>query len=513
MSKLLTLYNLDPASSTYGYGDRDVWGWRIKDFANGTHQGGVHALSIAIKLDLLAESEVGHQAIDAAIRAIPKIRAPNGSLAESYPFESSFCVTALVAFDCLSAISVLQDQLPQSLFDEYLTHIEPLVSFITENDEKHGVISNHLATAVAAVFRWNRLTGSSLSRGANLLRVILDNQSSEGWFKEYEAADPGYQTLCTYYLAEAYSEAPSDELRLSLVKSAEFLKHFVHPDNTIGGLYGSRNTEVYYPAGVVQLSSLVPDFALIANRLERGVEDGHQILPENIDMGNYIPLLNAYAVAALHYKNSAPDIASAAAPIPCEEILEKDFTETGIFLKSTPSYFAVVNYKKGGVLKVFDKETKQLATEDGGWHGRLNNGKRFATQQFTAEASFSDHEARASFYRVNEAYPTPIDFVMVRSLSQTLFRSLFLGNLFKKFLVWFLMTSKTRIPGSVLRQFEFGERTITVTDSVVPPPDTKKIERPGKFRAIHMPSSGYFMPQSPHYNAPRKIVNFELAGS
>lgn len=58
--------------------------------------------------------------------------------------------------------------------------------FITKHDEKHAIISNHLATGVAAIALWNKITGETNSRYKELLGLIYDNQSEEGWYKEYE---------------------------------------------------------------------------------------------------------------------------------------------------------------------------------------------------------------------------------------------------------------------------------------------------------------------------------------
>ena len=120
LPRLLSLYNLDACSATYGFGDRLYWGWKIADFANGTMQGGVHALAIALKLGLLEDEAFTLNLIDAAIKAIPRSQARNGSMSEAYPGENSFCVTALVAFDVLSAIRLLDHRLEKRQRLDYL---------------------------------------------------------------------------------------------------------------------------------------------------------------------------------------------------------------------------------------------------------------------------------------------------------------------------------------------------------------------------------------------------------
>ena len=100
-------------------------------------------------------------------------------------------------FDILSCIEELSDVFKNKEKEEYLSIVKPLIQFICENDEEHAIISNHIATGVATIELWNKLNGTSLTREKELLKIILNHQSEEGWYKEYEGADQGYQTLCT----------------------------------------------------------------------------------------------------------------------------------------------------------------------------------------------------------------------------------------------------------------------------------------------------------------------------
>ena len=505
--KLLSLYNTDKFSSTYGYGDREFSGWKTKDFANATLQGGTHSLAIALKLNLFDEKEekVILDIIDSAILAIDKIRDKNGSAVEAYPRENSFCVTALVAFDILSAINYLENDLNKSVKEKYLAIIEPLIAFITKNGEEHAMISNHLATGVAAIVLWNHLTKDNNTRDQELLQIIYNHQSDEGWYMEYEGADPGYQTLCTYYLNSAYQITKDKRLLESLKKSAKFLSYFIHPDGTVGGLYGSRNTEVYYPAGIVSLSNEIEEFAMIAKFLEP--KDQH-IMPQNIDIGNYIPLLNAYAIAALKYdevKNSIENCNKKPFYLKEDEI---DFKDTGIYLYSNKNYFALINYKKGGTLKVFDKQTNKLDIEDGGLFGVLIDGTKFSTQQFNDSTTFNNKLIHTDFFKINESSPNPLNFIILRTLALTIFRSVYLGNVFKKFIVNMLMTGKNKIEGNVKREFVFGKDKIIISEKTNMPKDCKNIKHMSKSKAIHMASSGYFISQN-FENQNSKLVEFK----
>ena len=72
-------------------------------------------------------------------------------------------MTALVAFDLLVAVDQLSDEIDLERKKNWLEIVSPLINYIIRNDETHGLISNHLATAVAALIRWDKLAEGDMS--------------------------------------------------------------------------------------------------------------------------------------------------------------------------------------------------------------------------------------------------------------------------------------------------------------------------------------------------------------
>lgn len=507
--RLLNLYNFDKFASTYGIGDRSYWGWKTSDFPNGTMQGGLHALAIALKLGLIQLSSFSRDVIDGVIHAIAKIHSKKNGLAEAYPNENSYCVTALVAFDALAAVYYLENIIEEGPKETYLRIIEPLIKYLVTSKEIHAVISNHQATAAAAICLWNKLTQTHVQKQNEILSFIYQHQSEEGWYREYEGADPGYQTLCTHYLSYIYQFTKDQWLEQSLSRSAAFLKFFIHPDGTIGGLYGSRNTEIYYPGGIVSLSGINQDFAIVASHLEQGIRNGVHVLPQDIDIGNFIPLLNSYAYAAVNYENAGSRVNDLSSLCKFHENFETDFSDAGIFIKSTPRYYAIINYKKGGAIKVFDKSTDLLDCEDGGLFGILKNGKKFSSQFYDQGRTFHNNEIAASFYMINDSNLTPLINILIRMMSITVFYFAPLNELFKKFIVRRLVTNKNKIDGSAMRRFHFMEDQIMIQEAISPPKQTGFIKHFGKATSYHMASSGYNLKQMQEAPSKPVIVQFQ----
>jgi hypothetical protein len=310
LPRLLSLYNRDPISPTLGQGDRLRWAWKLVDFGNGTFQSTAHGLARLLHAGLLPEglSETSILArITEMFQGAAALRRSNGSLEEALPYESSFCVTALVAFDLLTAVELLGDRLPRA---SYLEIVGPMIRFLSWADEHHAFISNHLATAAAALFKWQVLTGEPTEqRGRIFLDRILAAQSREGWFREYQGADPGYETLGLYFLADIHQLRPDARLHEALCRSVRFLCHFVHPDGSFGGLYGSRNTRFYYPAGIEMLAGSCPEAAAMARHMRRAIGQHAVVTLDALDAPNLAPMFNAYCWAAslLHQRTANED--------------------------------------------------------------------------------------------------------------------------------------------------------------------------------------------------------------
>ena len=162
---MLALADRDCLSSTVGVADRQYWAWKLIDFPNATFQGGANGLACLCASGLIApegfrDSIIGR--IAELFDGVLRITRRDGSLEEAFPYERSFCVTALVAYDLLRAHADLVSI--ERAKSAPLEAVAPLVRFLVQADETHGFISNHLATAVAALFRWHRETGDSAAR-------------------------------------------------------------------------------------------------------------------------------------------------------------------------------------------------------------------------------------------------------------------------------------------------------------------------------------------------------------
>jgi len=259
---------------------------------------------------------------------------------------------------------------------------------------------------------------------------------------------------------------------------------------------------------VIALANICNEFAIVAKELEEGIIGNNNILPSAIDIDNFIPLLNSYAQASIEYERNKDYIKSLKKEPLYKKDLRKDFKHSGIFIKSTKDYFCVLNYKKGGTIKVFNQKTATLDMEDGGIFGILKKGTKFSTQQSDEATLFNDYSIRSGFYKINELKPTPIKFIILRALSFIFFKSIVLERLFKKFIISVFIMGKNKIDGEAIRKFEFFESKIIIRENLKIPKDTMKIGHFGKVKSMHMASSGYYLKQSIEMPKDSTLVKF-----
>jgi len=490
----------DPHSLTLGCFDRRHWGWKLVDYAEATFQRGIYPLAWWLEHDDSlsdAEKRVLSNCVTAGLRFSVAIQHRDGSFDQAFPHEHSFGATAFLLHSLLYAYKVVKEQLSAVDAREIESALRRAAEFLCHREETHGFISNHLAGAVLSLLYAAEFFNESAyeKRASVLLSAILDHQSPEGWFLEYEGADPGYQTLCIYYLAQVYRMYLSDErLRSALGKSVEFLSFFVHPDGTFGGEYGSRRTAMYYPGGLALLGNEMTLAQSMTCFMQSSILSERTLTPAQVDIGNLAPLLSSYALLLESEVNN-----QVLPKLPCEqENVVRDFSEAGLYIRSTPRYYAVLGTANGGVLKIFDMSARTLLWNDAGYVGLIGK-KTLITTQMTeshgdCDAAPQDISLETSFYEMPRSLPGPFQFTLLRILNITLMRSIFLGNLVKALLVKLLMRSSRRVPLSLVRNVHFGQEQVEVHDVIRLSRriDLKKLEYGRPFVSIHMASARYF---------------------
>jgi len=496
--RLLSQLNHDPATPTYGCFDRRYWAWKLVDFPEATFQRNIHPLCWFMEQPEAAGSDNLVEFIKAGLLYAIDIQHKDGSFDQAYPNEHSYGATAFLLPDLITAYQKVKENL---LRDEKIFIENRLIrsaDFLYKSAELHGFIANHLAGAALALLKSSQLFGGKKYKSASndLVDRIIESQSDEGWFQEYNGADPGYQTLCMYYLALIFKIEQSEKLRNTLERSLQFLQFFIHPDGTFGGEYGSRRTEIYYPGGIAILSQEFPAAAEMNTVMKESIRTGDTVNLIDVDMGNLAPLLSNYIEAA-----SIVEAANESYSLPYKK---KEFTRVfksaGLAIIATPAYYAVFGISNGGVLKVFNKKTNTLVYDDCGLLGETSNGQKFSSQitdlNNPIKSDGNVFETSSTFSKIPTQFPTPFNYLLLRIANLTLMRCRFLNEAAKKVFVKLLINKNSPIPLRRIRKIEFRQNTIHIADKIVKTGSIqiKALKHGNKFSAIHMASARYFTP-------------------
>jgi len=503
LPRVLASFDTNPSSWSNGQGDRFYWAWKLIDFGNGTFQGAAHGLARLLCSGLVPEgiAETAFlRRIEAMAEGAARLTRGNGSLEEAFPNESSFCVTALVAFDLLTAVELLDHRLESAVRVHVLDVVRPMIAFLHQANESHGLISNHLATATAALFKWEILAGEpGAARGRELLDQILRHQSEEGWFPEYQGADPGYQTLLMYYLADLHRLRPDLGLLEPLHRSIDFLWHFAHPDGSFGGLYGSRNTRFYYPAGLEFLRHEIPEAEALARAMRRSISERRVVTLAAMDAPNLVPMFNAYCWAAALTAGSqtAETVASPEIPALSQRVFRKAFRGAGLLVDKGEQHYTVISWHKGGVCCHFPADSRPII--NAGVAAKSASGRFFTSQAYEPtnlmEESGDTITVTAPMTAVTNRAPTPIEFLALRSLCLTLMRNLTVATWIKRFLVRLLITGKRHHPAINRRTIRLGKDLHIADQWSSSAQGLERLDFGHPFSAIHMASQGYWQKQ------------------
>jgi len=443
--KLLTLLDRNPHSSTYGCFDRSHWHYKIIDFPSGMSQEFVYPLALAYSTEI-ADNPFARQPevvtwVEAGLAYAARSAHRDGSCDDYFPFERAAGATAFSLLAGIESYRLLN--LHESA---HLQFFERRANWLADRHES-GRLTNHHALIVLCLLELGTLLGTSQWDRARTLRLeqILDWQSAEGWFPEYEGFDPGYHTLTVGCLAQIYQLQPDIRLKEAIAAAVDLAAEFMHPDGTFGGEYGSRNTYNFFPHGFEIAGRWLPRALEIADRFLLGLERG--LTPCYADdriIGHHAW---SYLLAWRHFVPERPQ----PTPRPSGQIWLR---EAGILVDRRADYVLYLALSKGGVFKLFHRD--RLIASDTQFSIRCRQGNalktavghfvdRYETQVATDTISIAGNLGWAK----QTAMTTP-KLLLLRVVMLAFGR--FFPNLIRKLLQTMLITGKKPAPFQFQRQ-------------------------------------------------------------
>jgi hypothetical protein len=475
--RLLHLVDQNPYSKTYGCMDRAFWHYRTMDFPCGMSQEMVLPLALVYANEYPGNRYKGvariREIAEAAVRFMASSSHNDGTCDDYFPFERAMGALVFSLYSASETYQVLEmeDDEVLDLFTRRIHHLD------AENES--GRLSNHQALAALAAYNIYKITGDDRARRIAEDRIELTlswQNKDEGWFQEYEGADPGYHTCTIDFLAKLRQKMSQvgkseDSFLQPLIKAAEFSWHFMHPDGSYGGEYGSRNTYHFYPHG----------FELLAPHSEKAAQIADNFLASAPNDKRYH---NDDDRMTAHYVYDFLQAWEDYHPERPKSILESRSEPTAIWMpdakmvvswngkESEPSAgrHLVTNLAKGGVLKIFD--SKGPIASDTGLIGELDDGTVAVTHLVQHDNTITplvDHPDKSRVFVVEG------DFCRRKPNLMSVFKQLLLrgwlltigrfnANLTRSIIQKMAITGKPKLPYRFKRTITIEDEKVTVED-------------------------------------------------
>ena len=502
---LTHLVDRNPYSPTYGCFDREYWHYRTLDFPCGMSQEFVLPFALLYKNAYPGNLYQGwdrlREVAEAGIRFAVTGSHRDGTCDDYFPWEQAMGALVFSTYACTEAYQILglQDDRLVEFFRKRGDHLA------LHNET--GRLTNHQAFAALAAYNIYQVTGDDKYRRVAEDRTALAlswQHPEEGWFQEYEGADPGYHTCTIAFLAKLYQKNRDESLLKPLLKAVEFAWHFMHPDGSYGGEYGSRNTYHFYPHGFEVLAPHSVKAGQIADQFLRGAARGKRY--HNDDDRMCCHLVYDWLQAYEAYHPVRPE------PINARPDFSVWMPDAGLAVVKTPAYYAVANLRKGGVFKAFTAE--HCIASDTGLIGETDDGQ-VVVSHLMDEQHEVEADTRRRVYRVEGALSrrqrklsSPVKVIVFRMVNLTISR--FFPNLVRSLVQKLLITGKNRTRWRFKRTLEFGSDRIRVRDRFFEAVPFKRLSAGSDATSIYVANSNVYQEsvlRCPWTHAPEALVS------
>ncbi len=411
--RILGAMDRNPFQQTYGCLDRGFAHYRTSDFPSQMYQEALWPLALVYTHEMPGNRWYRHERIRdlviAALRYCANSSRPDGSCDDYYPWECALGSAVFATNAAASAYLLLSLDDPQlrSWFDTRAT-------WIAQHHES-GRLSNHQALAALALARCGRITDRKehFEAARDKVGLTLAWQSSEGWFNEYDGADPGYQTVTLDALVQYRNLTDATWLNPAIHRGLAFARNFLHADSSFGGEYGSRGTYHFYPHGMELLARDSADAADLADGYLHSVACGRQASFSDDRM--YAHYVGNLVEAWLDWSPQRP-------ARDADNQRTQNFAAAKIYVRGDANHTTVVSAARGGVFKRCD--LNGCTASDAGLIVEFEDGRLAVSQRqdlgrpVTTTQSEADDaiEVDAQLHWCRSETFTPVRFLLFRLL-------------------------------------------------------------------------------------------------
>ena len=232
IQRALNLMDRSSYSKTFGCFDRYYWHFKMKDFPSASYQMGVEFLA-RLWADSHKDNSFYKQAclldwVKASFEYTCSIQNKDGSFDEWYPNERGWAgPTSYIVHSLANAYKLTEKEWDSALKNKFKKCFYKSFQFLVK--QKEGAqLANHTALFLLSLYEIFQITGDPEIE--KQFKIFLQDFkkliNEEGWSKEYDGVDFGYNLATLSFLANLYNLYPEPFLKEYAEKSLSFLSYF-----------------------------------------------------------------------------------------------------------------------------------------------------------------------------------------------------------------------------------------------------------------------------------------------
>lgn len=455
--RLFTALDRDPDSPTFGSFDRDYWHYKIRDFSSIVlHQAALSIDSLyhwSYEKNIFFMKPVLKHWVSGSLNHWCKTQLKNGSFNEYYPYEEGYPPTAFSLY--ATTLLVLEKKYTSK---NILEHIEKASSWILNHPELEA--SNQEAIGLCSVYLASLIPGVKINKSTLLYRFSLffASQSDEGWFPEYNGPDIGYLSVTIDALWDYYKHSQDERALQAMKKACDFIELFITEQGNIPVMINSRNTDYIVPYGIFNLALHDNQHKSLFYKILNKITAPYNFLTTTDDryLCHYIYTSAIRAINALENLKCSGNIT-------LKKGATQNLIKSGIFIYIVNQYIFFINYRKGGIVYLYDANNLIYTHHGYRYH---HNNTIGVTNWLSDRNNINIHfdqlikiDIIGHFVTRKWLIPTPFKHIVLRFLAFTI------GNKIIPFLKKIFIFKDTHLPISFHRQLILDEKSIQIIDS------------------------------------------------
>ncbi len=416
----------------------------------------------------------------AGVRFWAGIQHADGAFDEYYPWEHGYIPTSFSLFAAAEACRLLGCE-----DDRVMQSCRRAARYLARNEEREAL--NQEAASIPGLYAAHLLTGEAWIGDAATAKFerFVQRQSPDGFFAEYGGADLGYLSTTLDFLLEYARLSGDDRVWPIADKIVDFCSYFVHQDGSVGGQYGSRNTEYFLLSPLCLLADRSPIARAMLGRLRTGKHGALAFYGAFDDRYLSHNMLHSL-LRAVRYAPGGDEVGEDL--LPCDSEHERYFEDAGLLSINQRGAHLVCGLSKGGVMRLFSAGREIFS--DYGYRLEDAHGTPSASSWLRADAlrggAQGTYRVEGAFAEVPRQRVTPLKHMGLRLLARAWGKRLI--PLLKKRLIFV-----DRIgPGRYARQIRLDRGMLHIEDELTLERGARRAYSADKFSLRHVASSKYY---------------------